>query len=252
MTVQGWVSTISQIGALCAAAAGLVALAYERLVHRPHLRQVEQEHHRVHRLSNRLAGCSVDLERKLEDGLPVPGPGLLPDSVAGHMAYLFALRDECEVIRTRTASHNARISWTQAFREKVTVTSRRCAAARAALANSAAALSQAARVYEEGFVAAHRARAGEGGGRAQGESMLLLSQKQAKELQTQRAMLDEQMRLVATHTRAHHPFLEHYRCTWPVWRSESQNVNGDPYRGEVRPMGHHGFGPVPVLHPDAR
>lgn len=252
MTVQEWASTISQIGALCAAAAGLVALAYERLLHRAHLRQVEQEHHRVHRLSSRLAGCAIELERMLEEGLPVPGPGLLPDLVAGHMTYLFALRDECEVIQTRTASHNARISWTHAFREKVTATSRRCAAARAALANSAGALSQAARVYEEGFVVAHRELAGEGGGRAPGEPMLLLSQKQAGALQTQRALFDEQMRLVATHTRARHPFLEHYRCTWPVWRSESQNVNGDPYRGEVRPMGHHGFGPVPVLHPDAR
>lgn len=249
--VQEWVSTISQFGALCAAVAGLVALASEGFVHRAHLRQVEQEHRRVHRLSSRLAGCAVDLERMLEDGLPVSGPGLLPDSVAGHMAYLFALRDECEVIQNRTAIHNARISWMQSFREKVTVTSRRCAAARAALADSAGALSRAARVYEEGLVVAHRERAGEGGGRAPGEPMLLLSQKRAGELQTQRAMFDEQMRLVATHTRAHQ-FLEHYRCEWPVWRSESQNVNGDPYRGEVRPMVHHGSGPVPVLHPDAR
>ena len=40
--------------------------------------------------------------RMLEGCLPVPGPGLLPDSVAGHMAYLFALRDECEMFRSRT------------------------------------------------------------------------------------------------------------------------------------------------------
>jgi uncharacterized membrane protein len=250
--VPEWVTTIMGIGTLAAAVAGLVALAYERLVHRAHLRQAEQDHHRVHRLSNRLAGCAVDLERLLEGGLPVPGPGLLPDSVTGHMAYLFAIRDECEAIQSRTASHNARISWTRDFREKVAVTSRRCAAAHAAVAGSAGALSQAARVYEEGFVAAHSKRAGAGGGRAPGEPMLLLSQKRAETLRVQRAVFDGQMQLVATHTRARHPLLEYYRCNWPVFRSESQSVDGDPYRGEVRPMGHHGFGPVPVLHPEAR
>lgn len=247
-----WMTTIMEIGAACAAVVGLVALAHERLVHRAHLRQVEQDHRRVHRLSNRLAGCAVELERMLEGGLPVPGPRLLPDSVAGHMAYLFALRDECEEVQSRAASHNARISWTNTFREKVTATSRRCSEARAALGGSAGALSRAARLYEEGFVAAHRKRAGKGGGRAPGEPMLLLSQRRAGEVLVQRAAFDEQMRLVATHTRSRHPLLEHYRCAWPVLRSESQSVSGDPYRGEVRPLGRHGFGPVPVLHPDAR
>lgn len=250
--MQDAVPTIIGILGICATVAGWVALTFERAVHRPHLSQATQDHRRLHRLSARLAGCVVELERMLEDGLPVPGPGLLPDSVAGHMVYLFSLREECEDFRSRAQSHNARISWPQAYLRRASLNARRCAAAQAALAQAADALRGAARVYEEGFVVAHRERAGKGGGRAPAEPLLLLSDEQASEIIAHRKTFGEQMRLVATHIRLRYPCFEHYRCTWPALSSEMRGFDDDPYRGETRPMGRQGFGPVPVLHPDAR
>ena len=173
ISLQDLVPTIVGIVALCALVATGVALASERVVHRPHLRQVEQDHRRLHRLSTRRAGCVVELERMLEGCFFIPGPGLLPDSVAGHMAYLFALRDECEMFRSRTGNHNSRISRPQAYLQRASVSAGRCAAAQAALAEAADALGSAARVYEEEFVVAHRKRAGEAGGRAPGEPLLV-------------------------------------------------------------------------------
>jgi hypothetical protein len=168
------------------------------------------------------------------------------------MVYLFGLREECDEFRSRTRSHNARISWPQAYLQRASPSARRCAAAQAALAESADALGGAARVYEEGFVVAHRERAGKGGGRAPAAPLLLLSDERASEVIAHRKTFDEQMRLVAMHTPLRHPFFEHYRCAWPALRSEMLGFGDDPYRGEVRPMGRQGFGPVPVLHPDAR
>ena len=252
MSLQEAVPTIVGVLGLCAAVAGWVALTFERAVHRSHLGQATQDHRRLHRLSARLAGCVVELERMLEDGLPVPGPGLLPDSVAGHMVYLFGLREECEDFRSRARSHNARISWPEAYLQRASLSARRCAAAQAALAQAADALGGAVRVYEEGFVVAHRERAGTGGDRAPAQPLLLLSDESVSEVIAHRKAFDEQMRLVAEHTHLRHPFFEHYRCAWPALRSEMQGFGDDPYGGEVRPMGRQGFGPVPVLHPDAR
>jgi hypothetical protein len=39
---------------------------------------------------------------------------------------------------------------------------------------------------------------------------------------------------------------------WPTWRSEVPVLDGDPYEGEVRPIGWSGFGPQPLLHVDAK
>ena len=252
MSLQDAVPTIVGIVGLCATAVAAAAWVFERAVHQSHLTQAEQDHRRLHRLSARLAGCVVELERMLEAGLPVPGPGLLPDSVAGHMVYLFGLRDECDEFRGRSQSHNARISWSRAYLQRASPSAQRCVAAQAALAESADSLGGAARVYEEGFVAAHRNQAGKGGDRAPAEPLLLLSDEQASAIIARRKIFDEQMRLVATHTRLRHPYFAHYRCTWPALSSEMQGFGDDPYRGEARPMGRQGFGPVPVLHPDAR
>lgn len=252
MSLQDAVATIIGIVGLCATAAAAVAWVFERTVHQSHLSQAEQDHRRLHRLSKRLAGCVVELERKLEAGLAVPGPGLLPDSVAGHMVYLFDLREDCADLRSRTQSHNARISWSRAYLQRASPSAQRCVAAQAALAESADALVGAARVYEEGFVVAHRERAGKGGSQAPAEPLLLLSDEQASDVIAHRKTFDDQMQLVATHTGMRHPYFAHYRCTWPALSSEIQGFGDDPYRGETRPMGRQGFGPVPVLHPDAR
>lgn len=243
---------ILELVGLSATVAAAVALGYERIMHLHHLHQAEQDHRRLYRLSVRLAGCVVDLERMLEVGVPVPAPGVLPDDVAGHMTYLFGLRDECDLFRSRAASHNARLSWPQAFADRVTVTSRRCTGAHAALSAAADELAQAARVYEEGFVVAYVKRAGAGADRAPGDPLLMLSKKRASRIVANRTAFETQMRLAATHLRLGPPLTEHYRCTWPAMTSERASFPADPYRGEVRPMGRHGFGAVPVLHPDGR
>lgn len=80
----------------------------------------------------------------------------------------------------------------------------------------------------------------------------MLSEKRAKDISRKRTIFDEQMRLLATHTNVRQPALRHYRATWPIWTSEHGAFDGDLYREENRPLGHDGFGPVPVLHPDAR
>ena len=84
------------------------------------------------------------------------------------------------------------------------------------------------------------------------DTALDLSHKRAHNVIAYRETFDARMRLVAKHTRLRHPFLEDYRGTWPAIRSEMQGLGGDSYRGEARLMGPYGFGPVPVLHPDAR
>lgn len=252
MPLQEWVTTALALTALCTAVAAGAAMAVERSVHRSHLMQAEQDHRRLHRLSMRLAGCVVELERKLEAGLPRSEPGTVPDVVAGQLVYLFALRDECELFTTRVNSHAARLTWPHGHLQRRTLTARRCLAAHDAVARAASALRDAARVYEVGFIAAYEKRAGRPGHRAPAEPLLLLSSKRARDIVSAREVFDEQMRLVATHTGNRHPFLEHYRCTWPALRSELGRFEDDPYFGEIQPLSRQGSGSTPVLHPDAR
>ena len=54
MSLQDSVPTIVGMVGLCATVATGVALAFERVVHRSHLSQAEQDHRRLHRLSTRL------------------------------------------------------------------------------------------------------------------------------------------------------------------------------------------------------
>lgn len=231
---------------------GTIALWQQHLTHRAHLQQVVQDHRRMHRLTTRLTGCVVELEQMLNAGLPAAGTGQLPEPVAGHMTYLFGLRDELDLIRSHATSHNARIGWAQTFLERASATAGRCQRAQSALIGATDALSGAARVYEEGFVAAYGKRRNVAAVRAESEPLLLLSRKRADNISCFRTAFDEHMRLLATHTNARHPALQHYKTTWPIWTSELRAFDGDPYRGEIRPIGHDGFGPVPVLHPDAR
>lgn len=252
MPLQEWVPTALALIALCTAVAAGVVMAVERSVHRSHLAQAGRDHRRLHRLSTRLAGCVVELERKLEAGLPRSELGTVPDVVAGELVYLFALRDECDLFTTRVNSHAARLTWPHGYLQRRTLTARRCLAAHDAVAKAASAISDAVRVYEEGFIAAYKKRAGRPGHRAPAEPLLLLSSKRARAIISARGDFDEQMRLVATHTGNRHPFLEHYRCTWPALRSELGSFEDDPYFGEIRPLSRQGFGSTPVLHPDAR
>lgn len=252
MPLQEWVTTALALIALCTAAAAGVAMAVERSVHRFHLVQAEQDHRRLHRLSTRLAGCVVELERKLEAGLPRSEPGTVPDVVAGQLVYLFALRDECDLFTTRVNSHAARLTWPHGHLQRRTLTARRCLAAHDAVAKAAAALSDAARVYEEGFITANKKRAGHHSNRAPAEPLLLLSSKRSRDIVSAREVFDDQMRLICTHTGNRQPFYEHYHCTWPALRSELDRFEDDPYCGEIRPLSRQGLGSAPVLHPDAR
>ncbi|MEE6295335.1 hypothetical protein [Georgenia wangjunii] len=252
MGLETAVATVTGLIALGGVLAGMVVLWHQHLTHRAHLQQAVQDHRRMHRLTTRLAGCVVELEQMLSAGLPSAGSGHLPEPVAGHMTYLFGLRDELDVIGSHAASHNARIGWAQTFLERASATARRCTASQSALDEAADALSGAARAYEEGFVAAYSKRRIGAAVRAPADPLLMLSEKRAKDISRKRVTFDEQMRLLATHINVRHPALRHYKTTWPIWTSELGAFDGDPYRGEIRPIGHDGFGPVPVLHPDAR
>jgi len=252
MSLQEWAATAIAVITLCGAAATGAALLVERSVHRSHLAQAGRDHRRLHRLSKRLAGCAVDLERMLEAGVSPTGSDTVPDSVAGHLVYLFGLRDESDLFVDRARSHGARLTWPHGYLRRRGLTARRCLAAHAALASAAEALSTAARAYEQDFVAAYKKLGGHPGHRTPAEPLLLLSMKRAHEIVAAREAFDEQMQLIATHTANRHPFHEHYRCEWPAFRSELASFDGDPYGGEVQPLSREGFGPVPVLHPDAR
>ncbi len=254
MSPREWVELLAGVLAVVTTVAGGSVLLHELGVHRRHLQQAHQDHRRLHRLSARLAGCVFELEQSITAGAASSESTAIPDTVTGHLTYLYAIREESELFVQRARDHNSAITWTQTYLQRSSVTARRCGAAHTALAQAAIAIGLAARSYEEGTTAAIRRRAGTSTGPGPGpaEPIALVRRRRANALTAARGEFETQMQLVATHTRNAHPGLLHYRCDWPVYTSELARLTDDPYRGEVRPVSRAGFGDAPVLHLDAR
>lgn len=252
MLLTDWATISVAVLGLGAALAGRAALVRNRVVHGGHLTQARLDQRRLLRLSNRLDGCVVDLERALQDGLVAGAAPMVPEVVSGHLVYLYGLRSETDLFTERSRAHRARLSWADTQRERVGTTAKRCAGAQEALADAADALRIAARTYEEGFVTA----LGRGDGHPQRPSsadpLVILPGKRMRALLDARVRFDTAMQLLAQYTGIRHPYFDHYKCDWPVLTSELAAFGDDPYRGEVRPLSRVGFGDTPLLHPDAR
>ena len=251
--VHEWLRTAVAVLGLGTAVAAAVVLMCEVISHRRHLHQAEQDHKRLFRLSIRLAGCVAELERALEDGIEQPDEGFVPESVSGHMAYLFGLRGEASDFQAYSRVHAIRLRWPHGYLAQRSPPARRCLAAYDALESAAKALGSAGRTYDKAFMAAFRRPSSAASRRLPGRQLVMLTGKQAKSLVASRVHFEEAMMIALEHTarkgrRA--PIVS--ACGWPIFRSEMPIVDCDLYRGEVRPLSRRGLGAEPAIHPDAR
>lgn len=248
-----WLRSAVAILGLGTAVAAAIVFMCEVISHRRHLYQAGQDHKRLLRLSKRLTGCIAELERALEEGVDFSDEGFVPDTVSGHMTYLFALRAEASDFQAYSRAHAIRIRWPHGYLAQRSPPARRCLAMYEALESAAKALGSASRTYDKAFIAAFRRPLSTESRRLPSRPLIMLTGKQAKSLVDLRAQFEEAMMIVVEHAaRKARRILIVSACGWPIFRSEIPNVDDDPYRGEVRPLSRRGLGAEPALHPDAR
>lgn len=239
--------------ALGAGAATAIMWAIQTVRHRAHLGQRVQDLQRHQRLSKRLIGCVIELERMLDDIPTSSSPGTVPERLAGHARFLYGLRREAGDNVIHLSRHAVRLRWPDVYLARTTLAGRRCELAHGALVTAFQSLSDAAREYEQGLVTALE-------GTRQDQvlapplkaTLRLLDETSADHV----ARLRETCERALIHAadacnlgvRSHTVF----DTTWPVRRSEVAAILGDPYQGEVRPLLWTGLGPQPLLHVDAR
>jgi hypothetical protein len=248
-------STLSTV----ATAVGLIATAFfivmwfcDTVRHRSHLQQCLLDLRRQRRLDQRLAGCVADMERVLDGLPPSNSPDEVPEALVGHVHYLNSLRLEAIDNATRLSSHAVRLRWPDVYLSRGTPAGKRCQLAHGALITAFQTLADSAREYERGLGRALQTCGKEAGVRTAGMPVRLLDKAAADEV----ARLRESCNVALAHTVAvtrlrNEPFVL-FEATWPVRRSEAAAMGGDPYAGEIRPMGWRGSGGQALLHVDAR
>ena len=232
---------------------GVVAWGISSWRHRMHLSQCIQDLQRHLRLDKRLRGCVVEMEHML-DVLPGQDPRDLtvPEQLVGHARYLYGLRQEASDQAIELSRHAVRLQWSDAYLSKVTFTGKRCELAHGALVVAFQAFADATREYERGLAMA-LLKSGDGAqARAMSMPVRLLDDEAAAEV----ARLREECRRALTNAADACKLAVEtsviFEQKWPVRRSEVPDPEGDPYGGEVQPMGWTGFGPQPILHVDAK
>lgn len=218
--------------------------------HRRHLAQCVQDLRRQRRLDRRLVGCVTEIEYILDELPPQsPDDASVPQELEGHVRYLFALRREAGDNAANLARHTVRLRWSDVYLSKATLDGRRCEIAHGALVDAFQALAAAAKEYERGIP---RALLHSGGGpQTLTTPVRLLSESAAVEVAALREACAQALVRAGDACRLQFESSVTFDTKWPVRRSEVAPHQGDPYNGEVRPIGWDGLGAQPMYHVDA-
>lgn len=245
--------TVMRFVAVAGALAGLVMWVANTVRHRRHLSQCVQDLQRQRRLDRRMIGCVIEMEHILDRMPPQQADDqTVPEELAGHVRFLFGLRQEAGDNAADLARHAVRLQWSDAYLSKATLAGRRCELAHGALVNAFQALADAAREYERGLPMA-LLRSGDGPkSRPLIAPVRLLDESAAVEVARLREVCGQALVKAADACRLPFETSGTFDTKWPVRRSEVPEDQTVHYGGEPRPMGWHGLGPQPMLHVDAK
>lgn len=244
---------VMQLVAGAGVLAGLVMWVINTVRHRGHLSQCVQDLQRHRRLDRRLIGCVIEMEHIL-DHMPrqQADDQTVPEELAGHVGFLFGLRQEAQANAAELARHAVRLRWSDSYLSKATLAGRRCELAHGALVSAFRALADAAKEYERGLPMA-LLRAGDGPrSRPSIAPVRLLDESAAVEVARLREACGEALVKAADSCRLRFGSSATFDTKWPVRRSEVPSDHKGHYSGEHRPIGWQGFGPQPMLHVDAK
>jgi hypothetical protein len=245
-------STIATALGLTSTALFALMWCWNTMRHRSHLHQCVADLQRQRRLDRRLTGCVVDMERILDELPTSESPGHVPEGLVGHVRYLNGLRVEASDNAIRLESHTVRLRWPDGYLSLMTLAGKRCELAHGALVNAFRTLADAAREYERGLAAALQTCGDGPQARALTMPVRLLDEEAASEVARLRDACDAALAHAAVATGLPDRTFLLLEANWPIRRSETVAAGPDPYDGEIRPMGWHGFGGQPLLHVDAR
>lgn len=244
-------AVVAQLIGVIGVLAGAAMWVSNTIRHRRHLSHCVQYLQRQRRLDRRLVGCVTEMERILDEMPPqLPEDGSIPDELEGHVRFLFGLRREAAEDAANLARHKARLQWSDVYLSRATLAGRRCELAHGALVNAFRAMSDAANEYERGLPMA-LLRSGDGA-HPLTAPVRLLSEPAAVEVAGLREACSQALVNAADACRLRFESSATFDTIWPVRRSEVTNQHGDPYGGELRPIGWHGLGPQPMFHVDAK
>jgi hypothetical protein len=243
--------TVLQLIAVIGAIAAAVTWVSNTIRHRRHLSRCVDLLQRHQRLERRLTGCVTEMEHIL-DRIPPQAPQdrTVPEELEGHVRFLFGLRREAADNAVNLARHTVRLHWSDAYLSKATLAGRRCELAHGALMSAFQAMADAAKEYERGLAMA-LLRSGDGEQPLTGP-VRLLDEASAIEVARMREDCTRFLVRSADACRLRFESSATFDTTWPVRRSEVTNRHGDPYMGELRPLGWQGLGPQPMFHVDAK
>lgn len=242
---------VAQLVGVAGVLAGVAMWVSNTFRHKRHLAQCEQDLKRQRRLDMRLVGCVTEIEYVL-DVLPpqLPHDESIPEELEGHVRYLFGLRREAADNAANLARHRVRLGWSDVYLSKATLAGRRCELAHGALIQAFHTMAEAAKEYERGVPMA-LLRSGDGA-HALTAPVRLLSESAAVEVAGLREACTQALVTAADASGLRFGSSAIFDTRWPVRRSEVAHLDGDPYNGELRPIGWAGLGPQPMLHVDAK
>jgi len=244
-------ATVAQLIGVISLLGGALLWVSNTVRHRRHLEQCVQDLQRQQRLDRRLIGCVTEIEFILDELPPqLPEDLTVPEELEGHVRYLFGLRREAADNAANLARHRVRLQWSDVYLSKATLAGRRCELAHGALVNAFQAMSDAAKEYERGLPMA-LLRSGDGA-QALTAPVRLLNESAAVEVARLREACASALVTAADACRLRFESSVTFETKWPVRRSEVVKRHGDPYRGELRPIGWNGLGRQPMFHVDAK
>jgi hypothetical protein len=237
--------------------AGVFALAIfacgwivQSLQLRSHLSQAVQDLRRLHRLSRRLGGCVWELNQCVASQLkPIEE---VSEPIICHVAYLFAIRQECGDLASQAARHSVRLRWADGYLSRRSLAAKRCELANENLRIAASALADACKVYERNIGQSLMSGTPSTSDIRPAAPITLLDEVSASQLAQIRVCFDEAVRALADVTGLRDWTVTMHESMWPIRHSELPASAGELYGGEIRPMGWTGFGSRPIIHVDAR